>query len=146
MVLVKWVAPVMDLLWWCNQFQRLDFRIETIHHPPCQGKVYLHTAVTLCSLWIPRAQEDPVEENIFCCVFSIVAEVRVWSFDSYSSSRASWCHSGGCRGSHLCNSSASISCLSVLPWLMQALLWEFSKFSVLFQDQQSLLSSRILQG
>lgn len=62
----------MDLLWWCNQFQRLDFRIETIHHPPCQGKVYLHTAVTLCSLWIPRAQEDPVEENTFCCVFPLL--------------------------------------------------------------------------
>lgn len=59
----------MDLLWWCNQFQRLDFRIETIHHSPCQGKVYLHTAVTHCSFWIPRADEDPLEENTFCCFF-----------------------------------------------------------------------------
>lgn len=148
MVLVKWVAPVMDLLWWCNQFQRLDFRIETIHHSPCQGKVYLHTAVTHCSFWIPRADEDlwRIQQGsiggkhfllfFHCCwgqslefwqleqLQSILVPLRDSPIQQLKYPIYLFCHDS-----------------------VQALLYEFCNISVLFQDQQNLLSGRDrLQG
>ena len=132
MVLVKWVAPVMDLLWWCNQFQRLDFRIETIHHSLCQCKVYLHTAVAHRSLQIPRAEEDLLEEQSFCCFFFHCHWGQsLRSLHSYSSSTVSWCYARRCRGTHpraiadmlkypaglLCHDSNTDFLISVFPLL-----------------------------
>lgn len=113
--MVKWVASVMDLLWWCNQFQRLHFRIGTIHHSPCQCKVYLHTAVSHHSLQIPRAEEDLCQENSFWRLFFLLLLMSEAQEIS-----ASWFHLGRRRRMQrvpsLCHSKhASASYLPALP-------------------------------
>lgn len=103
----------MDLLWWCNQFQRLHFRIGTIHHSSCQRKVYLHTAVSHHSLQIPRAEEDLWQENSFWRLYFLsllMSEAQEIS--------ASWFHLGRPvqRDPSLCHSKhASASYLPALP-------------------------------
>lgn len=103
----------MDLLWWCNQFQRLDFRIETIHHSPCQCKVYLHTAVSHHILQIPRAEEDLWAGKLFLEAFFLLLLMSEPQEIS-----ASWFHLGRPvqRDPSLCHSKhASASYLPALP-------------------------------